>query len=51
MIVAEAYRNNFLGSWGKLASIQKPIIGAVAGFAVRLLLTYTTDGSSVEDVN
>jgi enoyl-CoA hydratase len=36
MIVAEAYRNNFLGSWGKLASIQKPIIGAVAGFAVRL---------------
>jgi enoyl-CoA hydratase len=36
-IVAEAYRNNFLGSWGKLASIQKPIIGAVAGFAVCLL--------------
>jgi enoyl-CoA hydratase len=32
--VAEAYRKNFLGSWGKLASIQKPIIGAVAGFAV-----------------
>jgi hypothetical protein len=51
MIVAEAYRNNFLGSWGKLASIQKPIIGAVAGFAVCPLHRSITDGSSVEDVN
>jgi len=51
MIVAEAYRNNFLGSWGKLASIQKPIIGAVAGFAVRPFIRSIAYGSSVEDVN
>ncbi|KAK8864704.1 hypothetical protein IAR55_001956 [Kwoniella newhampshirensis] len=31
---AEAYTTNFLGSWNKIASIRKPIIGAVAGYAL-----------------
>ncbi|WVF71148.1 hypothetical protein IAT40_005945 [Kwoniella sp. CBS 6097] len=31
---AEAYTTNFLGSWNRLASIRKPIIGAVAGYAL-----------------
>ncbi|WRT66690.1 uncharacterized protein IL334_003650 [Kwoniella shivajii] len=31
---AEAYTTNFLGSWSKIASIRKPIIGAVAGYAL-----------------
>lgn len=30
----EAYRNNFLGTWTKIASIKKPIVGAVAGYAL-----------------
>ncbi len=33
-IVADAYKNNFLGSWTKMSSIRKPIVGAVAGYAV-----------------
>ena len=32
--VAQAYRKNFLGSWSRIGSIRKPIIGAVAGYAV-----------------
>ncbi|WWC88988.1 uncharacterized protein L201_003904 [Kwoniella dendrophila CBS 6074] len=31
---AEAYTTNFLGSWNKIASIRKPIVGAVAGYAL-----------------
>jgi enoyl-CoA hydratase len=31
---SDAYKNNFLGTWGKVASIRKPIVGAVAGYAV-----------------
>lgn len=37
MAVADAYKSNFLGTWGKIATIQKPIIGAVAGYAVSLV--------------
>jgi enoyl-CoA hydratase len=33
---ADAYKNNFLGTWAKLADIRKPIIGAVAGYAVSM---------------
>ncbi|WWD03213.1 hypothetical protein V865_001264 [Kwoniella europaea PYCC6329] len=32
--IAEAYTTNFLGSWNKIASIRKPIVGAVAGYAL-----------------
>ncbi|WOO81242.1 putative enoyl-CoA hydratase, mitochondrial [Vanrija pseudolonga] len=31
---SEAYSTNFLGSWAKLATIKKPIVGAVAGYAL-----------------
>ncbi|WWC62227.1 uncharacterized protein I303_104823 [Kwoniella dejecticola CBS 10117] len=31
---AEAYTTNFLGSWNKVASVRKPIVGAVAGYAL-----------------
>ncbi|BEI81305.1 hypothetical protein CcaverHIS002_0204650 [Cutaneotrichosporon cavernicola] len=31
---SDAYKNNFLGTWGKVASIRKPIVGAVAGYAL-----------------
>ncbi|WVO15248.1 hypothetical protein L204_102903 [Cryptococcus depauperatus] len=31
---AEAYTSNFLGSWNQVASIRKPIIGAIAGYAL-----------------
>jgi enoyl-CoA hydratase len=31
---ADAYKNNFLGTWAKIAEIRKPIVGAVAGYAV-----------------
>ncbi|KGB76701.1 enoyl-CoA hydratase [Cryptococcus deuterogattii 99/473] len=31
---AEAYTTNFLGSWNQVASVRKPIVGAVAGYAL-----------------
>ncbi|ORX35596.1 putative enoyl-CoA hydratase [Kockovaella imperatae] len=31
---AEVYKTNFLGSWTKMSSIRKPIIGAVSGYAL-----------------
>jgi len=31
---ADSYKGNFLASWSKIGTIQKPIIGAVAGFAL-----------------
>ncbi|KAK1923968.1 putative enoyl-CoA hydratase [Papiliotrema laurentii] len=31
---ADVYKNNFLGSWTRMSSIRKPIIGAVAGYAL-----------------
>lgn len=34
IIVADAYKTNFLGTWAKIADIKKPIVGAVAGYAV-----------------
>lgn len=43
MRVSDAYKNNFLGTWGRVASIRKPIVGAVAGYAVSL----TCKGSHV----
>jgi enoyl-CoA hydratase/carnithine racemase len=31
---ADAYKSNFLGSWGRVTGMRKPIVGAVAGYAV-----------------
>ena len=31
---AEVYRSNFLGSWARVTSFRKPIVGAVSGYAV-----------------
>ncbi|EIW65980.1 hypothetical protein TREMEDRAFT_70383 [Tremella mesenterica DSM 1558] len=31
---SEAYKNNFLGTWSKISTIRKPIVGAVAGYAL-----------------
>lgn len=31
---AEVYKTNFLGTWAKVAQAQKPIVGAVSGYAV-----------------
>jgi enoyl-CoA hydratase len=31
---AQVYKTNFLGHWGKINDIKKPIIAAVNGFAV-----------------
>ncbi|CAD6588844.1 MAG: hypothetical protein TREMPRED_005168 [Tremellales sp. Tagirdzhanova-0007] len=31
---AEVYKTNFIGSWNKITAFRKPIIGAVAGYAV-----------------
>ncbi|KAL7421548.1 hypothetical protein Q5752_003317 [Cryptotrichosporon argae] len=33
-LFADAYKKNFLGSWTKIGSIRKPIVGAVAGYAL-----------------
>ena len=35
LVVAEVYTNQFLASWQDIASIRKPIIAAVSGYAVR----------------
>ena len=31
---AEVYKSNFLGSWAKVTTLRKPIVGAVSGYAV-----------------
>ncbi|KAH8090679.1 putative enoyl-CoA hydratase [Filobasidium floriforme] len=31
---AEVYRSNFLGSWARVTSFRKPIVGAVSGYAL-----------------
>ncbi|WVQ80120.1 hypothetical protein IAT38_002221 [Cryptococcus sp. DSM 104549] len=31
---SDAYTSNFLGSWNSVSSIRKPIVGAVAGYAL-----------------
>jgi enoyl-CoA hydratase len=36
---AEVYRSNFLGSWARVTSFRKPIVGAVSGYAVGLHCT------------
>jgi hypothetical protein len=37
---ADAYKTNFLGSWGRVTGMRKPIIGAVAGYAVGTSLCF-----------
>ncbi len=37
---AQAYKTNFLGHWGKINDIKKPIIAAVNGFAVCILFVF-----------
>lgn len=31
---SDVYKQNFLGSWSKMSSVRKPIVGAVAGYAL-----------------
>lgn len=33
--VSDAYKNNFLESWGEISRLRKPVIAAVSGYAVR----------------
>ena len=33
---AEVYKSNFLGSWAKVTTLRKPIVGAVSGYAVSI---------------
>ena len=34
----DVYRNQFIANWGDVSKIRKPIIAAVSGYAVRVLL-------------
>ena len=35
---AEVYKTNFLWHWGKINEIKKPIIAAVNGYAVNIVV-------------
>lgn len=39
-VFADAYKSNFLGSWVRVTNMRKPIIGAVAGYAVSRIMQY-----------
>jgi hypothetical protein len=35
--LAESYKENYLASWAKITDFTKPVIGAVNGYAVRVV--------------
>ena len=37
---SQVYKTNFIGHWGKISDIRKPIIAAVNGFAVCVCFFY-----------
>jgi hypothetical protein len=39
--VADAYQNRFLENWQEIATIRKPIIAAVSGFAVTTIYPFS----------
>ena len=41
--VADVIKENFLQNWSDMMKIQKPIIAAVSGFAVRLIQAHSPE--------